>query len=88
MILRYIVTEYLKALYEASILEKKTKLTLLYHSIFFSVFIQLVILIAFEQVRIFIIVSFIVSILILSLIDQKIEHNKQRMKKEKRKVFL
>jgi len=81
------VTEYLKALYEASLLEKKTKLTLFYHSIFFSVLIQLVILVAFEQVRIFIIVSFIVSILILSLIDQKIEHNSQRMKKKKEKFF-
>ncbi len=81
------MTEYLKSLYEASILEKKTKLTLLYHLIFFSVLIQLVILLAFEQVRIFIIVSLIVSILILSLLDQKIEHNTQRMKKKKEKFF-
>lgn len=81
------MTEYLISLYEASLLEKKTNLKKIYVLIFLLIFIQLILLIRLPHLRVYIAITLMISLLILSYVDTFLEKKKQQHKKKKESLF-
>lgn len=81
------MTEYLKSLYEASIIKRKTSLNKIYALVFLFIFIQVILLIHLPRLSVYITVGLVVSLLILTYLDTRIEISKQHSQKKKKSLF-
>lgn len=81
------MTDYLKSLYEASIIEKKSNLKKIYMSIFLFIFIQLIVLIRLPHLRLYMVVSLVISLLVVSYFDTLIEKKNQQHKNKKESLY-
>lgn len=81
------MTEYLKSLYEASLLEKKSNLKKIYVLIFLLILIQFILFIRLPHLNLYIAMTIMISLLILSYVDTVLEKKKQRHKMKKESLY-
>ncbi len=81
------MTEYLISLYEASLLEKKSNLKKIYFLIFLLIFIQLILFVGLPHLSVYIAITIVISLLVLSYVDSFLEKKKQLHKKKKESLY-
>jgi hypothetical protein len=81
------VTDYLKSLYETSIIEKKSTINKMYVFLFLFIFMQLIGIIYLINIRFYISISLFISFLALGYVDTLIEKKKQQYQKKKELMY-
>ena len=81
------MTEYLISLYEASLLEKKSNLKKIYVLIFLLIFVQLILFITLPHLNLYVAITLVISLLVLSYVDKFLEKKKQQHKKKKESLY-